>query len=63
MRSTNAGKKHTNNNLKTILSFANTLEQKLDLENVKRSHVINFLERLNPPEDDPDKKWITNWNV
>jgi hypothetical protein len=48
MRSTNAGKTHINNNLKTILSFANTLEQKTDLENVKRSHVINFLERLTP---------------
>jgi len=64
MKSTNAGEKHINNNLKIIMSFTNTLEHNLDLENVKRLQVINFLDsKMKPTEEDPDKKWITTWNV
>jgi len=64
MKSTNAGEKHINNNLKIIMSFANTLEQDIDLESAKRSHIINFLNsKMKTPEEDPDKKWITTWNV
>jgi hypothetical protein len=64
MKSTNAGKKHINNNLKIIMSFANTPQQNTDLENVKRSLVINFLDsKIKSPEEDSDRKWITTWNV
>jgi integrase/recombinase XerD len=64
MKSTNAGEKHINNNLKIIMSFTNTLEQDIDLESVKRAHVINFLDsKIKSPGEDPDKKWITTWNV
>ncbi len=64
MKGTNAVEKHINNNLKIIMSFANALQQDIDLENVKRSQIINFLDsKIKSPEEDPDKKWITTWNV
>jgi hypothetical protein len=64
MKNTNAGEKHINKNLKIIMSFANALEQNTDSENVKRSHIIRFLDsKMKSPEEDPHKKWITTWNV
>ncbi|MGN6351729.1 MAG: hypothetical protein ACTHL3_09735 [Candidatus Nitrosocosmicus sp.] len=55
MKSTNAGVKHINNNLKIITSFANTLDQNIDLDAVKRSQIINLISIesrviLNDPE-------------
>ena len=64
MKSSNAGEKHINNNLKTIMSFTNTPGENEYLGDVKRSHIINFLDsKIKTPEEDPDKKWITTWNV
>jgi integrase/recombinase XerD len=46
------------------MSFANTLDKDIDLNDVKRSQIINFLDsKIKSPEKDPDKKWITTWNV
>jgi len=29
-----------------------------------KGHIINFLDsKIKTPEEDPDKKWITTWNV
>ncbi len=59
MKSSNAGEKHINNNLKIIMSFTNTLGQNECLGDVKRSHILNFLDsKIKTPEDDPYKKWI-----
>ena len=46
------------------MSFTNTIGQNEYLADVKRSHIINFLDsKIKTPEEDPDKKWITTWNV
>ncbi len=64
MRNSNAGEKHINNNLKIVMSFNNSLEQDFVFENVRRSHILNFLDsKIKLTEEDPDKRWITTWNV
>jgi hypothetical protein len=64
MKNSGAGDKHINNNLKIVLSFGNFLNPNLEFSDVTRKEVINFLDsKIKPTEIDPDKKWITTWNV
>jgi hypothetical protein len=64
MKSSGAGDKHINNNLKTVLSFVNFSNHVLSFEDIKRKEVVQFLEsKIKSIERDPDRKWITTWNV
>lgn len=64
MKNSGAGDKHINNNLKIVLSFSNFSDQNLSFEDIKRQEVIQFLDsKIKPIEQDPDRKWITTWNV
>ena len=64
MKSSDAGDKHINNNLKIVLGFASFSNQVLSFEDIRRKEIIQFLDsKIKPVEQDPDKKWITTWNV
>ena len=64
MKNNGAGDKHINNNLKIVISFENFLIRHLPFKDVTRYEVISFLDsKIKPIEIDPDKKWITTWNV
>ncbi len=64
MKNSGAGDKHINNNLKIVLSLTNSTNQNLSLDDVKRPEIIQFLDsKIKSTEQDPDRKWITTWNV
>lgn len=64
MKNSGAGDKHINNNLKIVMGLSNFLEQNKLYEEIKREEIIQFLDsKIKPIEQDPDKKWITTWNV
>jgi hypothetical protein len=64
MKNSGAGDKHINNNLKIVLSLSNYLDPNLSLGEIKGQEIVQFLDsKIKPIELDPDKKWITTWNV
>ncbi|HEX5185309.1 MAG TPA: hypothetical protein VFV86_00330 [Nitrososphaeraceae archaeon] len=64
MKNSDAGDKHINNNLKIVISFAKFSNQNLSFGEMNRKHIIEFLDsKINTAEQDPDRKWITTWNV
>ncbi|WP_148686367.1 hypothetical protein [Candidatus Nitrosocosmicus hydrocola] len=64
MKSSGAGDKHINNNLKIVIGFSNYIGSNLCFEGIGRQEIIGFLDSKEKPiELDPDKKWITTWNV
>ena len=64
MKNGDAGDKHINNNLKIVMSFSKFSNQNLSFGEMNRKHVIKFLDsKIKTGEQDPDRRWITTWNV
>src|SRR5919107_1553864 len=64
MKNNGASDSHTNNSLKTNMTFAKFLGQEVTFYDVKRKEQITaFLDtKIKTVEEDPDRKWITTWN-
>ena len=64
MKNSGAGDKHINNNLKIVLSFASFNGQDFSFKDIGKQQIIRFLDsKIKSIEQDPDKRWITTWNV
>jgi integrase/recombinase XerD len=59
-----ASERHQNNNLKTIIAFAKSLDSSITFHDIQRQEqILGFLNtKIKPLEEDPDKKWIVTWN-
>jgi integrase/recombinase XerD len=63
MKSNGASERHQNNNLKSVISFANFLGPDTKFLDVNAHQILLFLNsKIKNQEEDPDKKWITTWN-
>jgi len=64
MKARGSSEQHQNNNLKTIIAYANFLGSDTTLFDVQQKNQITaFLDKkVKPPEQDPEKKWITTYN-
>src|SRR4051812_30381573 len=63
MNSSGTSEKYQNNNLKTIITFAKSLDFTSLYSITKREQIIKFLDtKIKDPSSDPDKRWITTWN-
>jgi hypothetical protein len=63
MKSNGASERHQNNNLKSVISFANFLGPDTKFLDVNAHQILSFLNsKIKNQEEDPDKKWITTWN-
>jgi integrase/recombinase XerD len=65
MKSNGASERHQNNNLKSVISFANFLGPDTTFTNVNNTNqILSFFNtKIKSPQDDPEKKWITTWNI
>jgi len=64
MKSNGASERHQNNNLKSVISFANFLGPGMNFRDVSNTNqIMSFLNtKIKSPQDDPEKRWITTWN-
>ena len=64
MKNNGASDSHTNNSLKTNMTFAKFLGPEVTFYDVKRKEQITkFLDtKIKNIDEDPDRKWITTWN-
>ena len=64
MKAKGSSEQHQNNNLKTIIAYANFLGSDTTFFDVQqKSQITAFLDKkVKPPEEDPEKKWITTYN-
>jgi len=64
MKLNGASERHQNNNLKSVISFANFLGPDTNFRNVNNTNqILSFLNtKIKSPQDDPEKRWITTWN-
>jgi site-specific recombinase XerD len=63
MVSNGSSERHQNNNLKSLISFANFLGPDTKFRDVNAHQILSFLNsKIKNQEQDPDKKWITTWN-
>ena len=61
MRFNGASERHQNNNLKSVIAFANFLGGKNSFTDINKSEqILSFLNtKIRSQQDDPEKKWIT----
>jgi len=63
MKSNGASERHQNNNLKSVIAFANFLGTNTTFFDVQlKEQIMSFLDTKIKNVEDPDKKWITTWN-
>jgi integrase/recombinase XerD len=64
MKARGSSEPHQNNNLKVAIAFANFLGPDRTFFDVQqKSQITAFLDtKVKPPEQDPEKKWITTYN-
>ncbi|MGD1837960.1 MAG: hypothetical protein ACPKPY_07875, partial [Nitrososphaeraceae archaeon] len=64
MKSTDASERHQNNNLKTMIYFANYIGSSINLSEISDNKLILlFLDtKKKTKELDPDQRWISTWN-
>jgi hypothetical protein len=64
MRAKGSSEQHQNNVLKTIIAYANFLGSETTFLDVQqKSQITAFLDnKVKPPEQDPEGKWITTYN-
>jgi hypothetical protein len=63
MKSNGASERHKNNNLKSVINFANFLGPDMKFQDANAKQILSFLNsKIKNQEEDPDKKWITTWN-
>jgi hypothetical protein len=63
MKNHDASERHQNNNLKSIIAYANFLRQRSLKEVNKKEEILLFLQtKIKSKEDDPEQKWITTYN-
>ncbi len=63
MKENGASERHQNNNLKSILSFAQFVNHRSLIDINKREDVVVFLQsKIKDKDQDPDQKWITTYN-
>lgn len=61
MKSSGTSEKYQNNNLKTIIAIAKSLDSSVSFYVInKREQIIKFLDtKIKDTSNDPDKRWIT----
>lgn len=64
MKSNAASERHQNNNLKSVISFANFLGSDTNFVDIDSTNLIlSFLNtKIKSQQDDPEKRWITTWS-
>jgi hypothetical protein len=64
MKAKGSSEQHQNNVLKTVITYANFLGSETTFLDVQQKNQITaFLDnKVRPPEQDPEKKWITTYN-
>src|SRR5215218_3823443 len=64
MKARGSSEQHQNNNLKVAIAYANFLgPDRMFFDVQQKSQITAFLDtKVNPPEQDPDKKRITTYN-
>jgi integrase/recombinase XerD len=64
MKAKGSSEQHQNNNLKVVIAYANFLGPDTTFFHVQqKSQITAFLDKkIKPPEEDPEKKWITTYN-
>jgi len=63
-RAKGSSEQHQNNVLKTVIAYANFLGSETTFLDVQqKSQITAFLDKkVKPPEQDPERKWITTYN-
>ena len=63
MKDNGASERHQNNNLKAILSFAQSIDSKSLADIDTKDDILAFLHpKIKDKEEDLDQKWITTYN-
>ena len=64
MKAKGSSEQHQNNILKTVIAYANFLGSDTTFFDIRqKSQITVFLDtKVKPPEQDPEKKWITTYN-
>jgi integrase/recombinase XerD len=65
MKTNGASERHQNNSLKVCNAFALSLGKDITFYDInKKDQILSFLNtKIKSQEQDPDKKWITTWNL
>jgi integrase/recombinase XerD len=64
MKARGSSEQHQNNNLKVVIAYANFLGSDTTFFDIhQKSEITAFLDKkVKPPEQDPERKWITTYN-
>jgi integrase/recombinase XerD len=64
MRSVNTSESYQNRNIKALINMAKFFGKDFDLIHLsKKEDILSFLDfKIKSKEDDPDGKWMRNWN-